>query len=286
MGWSVIGTPTKNDAKYANPTQTSPVTVAVPTGVHVGDLLVVDFQYGTVGGTDITGLACTDNATAPNGYSQTGTTNHDAGTDQGMAEFRAWVTDASATTISVSFTGQADAFLAVQCIAYRHTNGAITSDPLTGTPDKGNQAAPGTGANAITQPTGTTPAVSGALIHCALIYPGALPTTTTVGTGFTLGQDDTAGAQQATEWLEQATAANIKGTWTEGSAGQAMTIVAAFAPPAGGGADVLVRFGNVALTLGSGLITAAFLSTAVATLGGGYYLQRRLQDAMTTMDDL
>lgn len=63
-------------------------------------------------------------------------------------------------------------------------------------------------------------------------------------------------------------------------------VTLATSPVGSAGIDVLVRYGNVALALGSGLITAAFASTAVATLGGGYYLQRRLQDAMTTMDDL
>lgn len=78
----------------------------------------------------------------------------------------------------------------------------------------------------------------------------------------------------------------VSWAWTGGNTA-ATGIIAAFKDaPAGSGADVLIRYGNVALALGSGLITAAFASTAVATLGGGYYLQRRLQDALTTMDDL
>lgn len=56
---------------------------------------------------------------------------------------------------------------------------------------------------------------------------------------------------------------------------------------AGSSADVLVRYGNVAQTQGSGLLTAPFASTAVATLGGGaYYLRRRRLEESVTWDDL
>lgn len=239
--WSVVGSPTINDAKYGNPPQSYPLTVAMPSGVAVGDVVSVFVNYGTSGGADVTTMTATDNATAPNTYSLNGSRNYDSGHDQGCAMFRAVVTDASATTISISATGGGTpAFLAAMAVAHRHADGPITSDPLTGTPDNGNQASPGTGTDAITQPTGTTPAVNGALVVGMVMYPGSAPATTTKGSGFTLGTDDTTTAQQAWEWLEQKTAANIKATWTEaGGTDPAMSIVAAYAPPSGAAAYTL-----------------------------------------------
>lgn len=227
--WTKVGT-FKNDAKYANPTQTSPLVVAI-SGHQAGDLAVVDFQYGTSGTTDITGLGVSDDAGVPNTYTRNGTTNFDSGHQQGMAQFRGVVADASVANVSASWSAQADAFLAMTVTIYRNDLGALTGDPLTGTPAEANQPTPGTGVDAVTSGT-TTPGVNGALVHCALMYPGSVPATTTHGTGFTLGLDDTVTAQQATEWLEQAVAAAIAGTWTEGTTGQpAMTITSAYAPP-------------------------------------------------------
>lgn len=53
-------------------------------------------------------------------------------------------------------------------------------------------------------------------------------------------------------------------------------------------ADVLARVGPItSLTAGSFLVTSAFSSiTPVSAAGGGYYLHRRLGDAMCALDDL
>lgn len=52
--------------------------------------------------------------------------------------------------------------------------------------------------------------------------------------------------------------------------------------------DVLVRLGNMTSTNGSGLVTSAFSSiTPVSAVGGGgYYLQRRLEDAKSNVEEL
>lgn len=242
LQWSLVAT-SKNDAKYLNPPQVSPLVIPIPAGAQVGDVIDVLFQYGTPSTTDIAGLAATDDATTPNTYLQTGSTNYSSAHGQGMAAFRAVVADASAANITISWTANANGFIAGIAHLRRCAAGHITADPLTGTPNQANQATPGTGTDAINSGT-TTPLVPGSLIVCYLMYPGSSPSSTTQGTSFALAIDDTTTAQQASEWLEQVSAAAIAGTWTEGSAQPAMTIVFAFAPPSG----VTAKPGTAALS--------------------------------------
>ena len=82
--------------------------------------------------------------------------------------------------------------------------------------------------------------------------------------------------------------ANITGAASTNQTVENGGILVLFKDASGGAsADVLIRYGNVAQTQGSGLLTAAFLSTAVATLGGGaYFLRRRQWDETVTWEDL
>lgn len=231
MGWTKIAS-FKNDANYvASPTITGPVNVTV-SGIAVGDLLIVSTQIGLHN--VVSTVTVTDNAGTPNTYSAE-TNAYDTVDNQGIARHSAPVASATGlTTVTASWTGTGENFISVLVEQWRHTNGPISGTVINGTPKSQYQAAPGTGANAITS-TATTTTVNGCLVHSTVVFGNSTPTTTTVGTGFASSVDDLASAQVATEQQTQAASGAIAGTWTEGSAQPSIATVTAYAPPAAGG---------------------------------------------------
>lgn len=183
-------------------------------------------------------------------------------------------------TVTATFSSIGATFRAIQVL---EISGLPTTASLSGTPGANDS---GTGTATAFDSSGTSRVTAGAngAIYIEYSTTSAHPQTAAgsfAGTGI---GETTVGT--CSGWFTQTTAAALDPSFTVSPADRWSVVMAAYAPSGTGGVDVLVRYGNVALALGSGLITAAFASTAVATLGGGYYLQRRLQDAMTTMDDL
>lgn len=212
-----------------------------------------------------------------------------ATSNQASALYRCVVTVAGTPTIKQQYnptpgtsTGVAVGFAA------DHFTGSNAASAGDGSSSNAPNA-PGTATDALTGGAATT-ATDGDLIFAGM-QDCSTNGTITAGTGFTASATLNGGAGNLllqNEWKTQTTHGSITptGTVANGTDNYVMVWGATTPAGAGTGSDVLIRYGNVALALGSGLITAAFASTAVATLGGGYYLQRRLQDALTTMDDL
>lgn len=250
----------KDDSHYNNTSYGGPISIGI-SGHQVGDLVVVTWQYGTSGATDITSAACTDDAGTPNPYypNPTSPTIHDTTSHQGLRKWAGVVVDASVANVSVSWVqgGAAPtAWVTMLVEIWRHDAGALgAGDPHSVAPAGQFQATPGTGTDAITS-TAITPAVDGCLIHGSLCYPASNPSSTTLGTGFQLAVDDLTAAQVETEYVVQVTAASIAATWTEGSAQPTLAIVSAFKPP------------DTSQTLTPSSITSAF-SVAAPTLALG-----------------
>lgn len=232
MGWSKIASFT-NDANYvASPTTGGPLTCTI-SGISIGDVLIVSFQYGL---SDFgNSIAVTDNAGTPNTYTSE-VHAFDTGDNQGGYRASTPVTNVTGlTTITISWGGTTSNFLSILVEQWRHSGGALSGSIISGTPAGQYQATPGTGTDAITSGT-TSPSVDGCLIHSTVVFGNSTPTTTTVGTGFTSAVNDLATAQVATEFLTQGTHATIAGTWTEGSAQPSVCLVTAYAPPGGAAA--------------------------------------------------
>lgn len=191
---------------------------------------------------------------------------------------------AGSRTITATFSASSNSNRGIQVleVAGVATAGAGTGLKLSGTP-AGNDsgAATATSFDSAAASTVTT-TDNGALV---VAYGEGDSNQPVVAGAYSLGANDTVNLF-TTEYQVQATAGAINPSYTLSPAVKWAVAIAAYAPAGVASADVLIRYGNVALALGSGLITAAFASTAVATLGGSYYLYRRQLDALTTMDDL
>lgn len=236
MGWSKIGA-IEIHSQFNGTTHATPVTASLSgLTLAVGDLLVVSFFWGNA---DIhASIGLTDNAGTPNTYYAHPAPLYDATDASGATVLWAPVLNVtSLTTLSLSWTGGASInFIGWVIEQFRHTAGALMAgNPVSGTPASQDQAVPTTGTDAVSS-TATTPGVNGCLVHGRVAMPAGVPATTSHGTGYTLGTDDTANTQQETEWQEQATAAAIAATFTLGGTSEhTQTFVAAFAPPTGGG---------------------------------------------------
>lgn len=246
MGWSKIGAIVVSTDFVSSPSKASPVTVPL-SGLTVagGDLLRIAHTWGT---TNITAsMAMTDNAGTPNTYYKHPSPIWNSPLGQGSGVFAAPILNVtSLTQLSFSWTGANIAFVGWIIEQFRHSSGALPSgSPYTGTPVSNAQASGNTGTDGVTSGT-TTPAVNGALVAASVMFPNGFGGTFAQGTGYTLGTNDTGTTLQATEWLEQATAAAIAGTFTINTVQDTQTFVTAFAPPTGGGGGLTVDEGEYA----------------------------------------
>ena len=219
-----------NNAGYVSGTAGSPYGTTAPANLVVGDLLVISFEYGS--GSDQSAILSASDASANSWTNEAHA--YDATNHEGAMRFSTVITTqiASGGAIQVSWTGGASFnFLCLFVEQWHYSTG--TPIGIDGTPTGQAQATPGTGTDAITSGT-TSPSHDGCLVHSALVYGNSIPTTTTVGTGFTSSVNDLATSQMATEQLTQGSHAAIAGTWTEGSAQPTLCLVTAYAPPAGG----------------------------------------------------
>lgn len=234
MGWSKIGA-IEVHTQFNATTHATPVTASLSgLTLAVGDLLVVSVFWGN---SDIhASITLTDNAGTPNTYYAHPAPLYDVTDASGATVLWAPILNVtSLTTLSLSWTGGTSInFIGWVIEQFRHTAGALTAgNPVSGTPASQDQAVPTTGTDAVSSTT-TTPSVNGCLIHGRVALPAGVPTTTSHGTGFTLGTDATATSNQETEWLEQATAGAKAATFTLGGTSEhTQTFVVALAPPSG-----------------------------------------------------
>lgn len=230
MAWSLVNTFT-NDTGYTGTGVFTDYQVTV-SGVSVGDLLIVQFQFGN---NDVSATAtCSDNAGVANTYTAEKAV-YDTTNAQGTMRFSAPVGNVTGLTrVIVSWPTVAIKFVSCAVEQWHNSSGSFSGTVISGTPAGQDQASAGTGTDAVTS-TNTTPGVNGCLIHSTLVYPGSAPATITHGTGFTAQLNDFVTVQMGSEYLVQTTAAGISGTWTQGTSLASIALVTAYAPPGGGG---------------------------------------------------
>lgn len=169
-----------------------------------------------------------------------------------------------ANTVTVSFS------VATQFrrLAIHEYSGNDTSSPL----DQVNSATHDNTPPATTPDSGNvTTTTDGQLIFGAYNMDQGGDASVTAGSGFTKREDyQHANGPAATEDKVQSTAGTTKADFTLSADSRWVCIVATFKAAAGAASDdVLVRYGSMNLTEGSGLITAAFATDAVTTTGAG-----------------
>ena len=246
MTWSLVNTFT-NDAGYTGTGTFTDYQVTV-SGVSVGDLLIVQFQFGF---SDVSATAtCSDNAGVANTYTPEKAL-YDSGNAQGVMRFSAPVGDVTGLTkVTVSWPTVGLKFVSCAVEQWHNSGGSFSGTVISGTPAGQDQAGAGTGTDAVTS-TNTTPSVNGCLIHSTLCYPGSAPATITHGTGFTPQLNDFVAVQMGSEYLVQTTAAGISGTWTQGTSLASLTLVTAYAPPGGGGPTIVSTTDTATLAEGT-----------------------------------
>lgn len=220
----------KQDAASTTHVYASGLTVAT------GNLMAVMIKYA--GNAALTAVV-TDNkgntyTQTPGGYVDG--SDDGAGLDRAAAFYARNITGGTLYTLTITYSdtvGGAGSFL-----VFHEISGADPTAPLVG--NVGNaQAAPGTGANAITS-TAITPSASNAYVFGAFAA-SLVGVTTAVGTGFTAGVSDglhPSNYNITSEYLIQGAAASVAATFTANAAvANTITMLMAFQPPSAGPAQ-------------------------------------------------
>lgn len=228
MTWAAL-----TGAKAGTQATAATSRTATTGAVSVGDVMIVAITLDVSG--SATGGSVSDSL--GNTYSKIlGVT--DTPDTQRTEIFYGIITTAGTPTVTLRFTPTPGTTTASSTVLIADPFSGSDTSSTNDTSGAGQvQASPTTGANATTSGNLTT-AVNGDLIYSATCPSGSFGSANTVGTGFTLAQDDTGGSppsRMATEWRSQTSAGAIAGTWTAAGNVAHTTLAVAIKPASGGG---------------------------------------------------